>query len=197
MNENSPRPRTLTYYRPRPDFSITLRSDIMEDRDIQILEIVQTDQPVTTIMNVYNDSPKGDQCVLNRLRMIPNAVPQHPTLITGDFNLHHTSWSREDRELEQDQLATSIAEWLTQKNFTLLNKKGEVTHLARHAGERPSVINLSFASAEAVQLDTFKEWAVDPSLSMDSDHNVIIFTIDHGLKEIEDLFPNEIQRPES
>ena len=55
MDDSSPRPRTLTYYRPRPDFSITLRSDLMENRDIQILDIYQLNQPTVTIINVYND----------------------------------------------------------------------------------------------------------------------------------------------
>jgi hypothetical protein len=63
LNENSLRPRTLTYFRPWNDFSVTLRSDILEDRDIQILEVAQTGHPTTTIINVYNDSPKGDQCI--------------------------------------------------------------------------------------------------------------------------------------
>lgn len=186
LNEDSPRPRTLTYYRPCPDFSITLGSDIMEDRDIQVLDIAQENQPTTTIINVYNDSPKGDQCVLNQIRS-PNFLPRHPTLITGDFNLHHPSWAREDRALKNDQLANSIAEWLSQENYTMLNKRGKITHLARHAGERPSVIDLSFANAEATQQDTFKEWAIDPNLSLDSDHNSI--TLDHGLKEVNNFLP--------
>ena len=189
LNENTPRPRTLTYFRARADFSITLRSDLIEDRDIQILEITQTDQPTTIIVNVYNDSPRGEQCILYKLREIFNTLPAHPTLITGDFNLHHPSWSREDRALEQDQLATTVADWLAASNYSLLNKRGEITHLARHAGERPSVIDLSFASSEAITQDTFKHWAIDPSFSLDSDHNAISFTLDHGLKEIPDFFP--------
>ena len=31
ISDSSPRPRTLTYFKPRPDFSITLRSDLLED----------------------------------------------------------------------------------------------------------------------------------------------------------------------
>jgi hypothetical protein len=80
-------------------------------------------------------------------------------------------------------------EWLADKNFTLLNTRGEITHLARHAGERPSVIDLSFANAEATRLDSFKQWAVDPGLALDSDHNAIKFVLDHGLGEIPDYFP--------
>lgn len=189
QNADSPRPRTLTYFRPWHDFSITLRTDLIEDRDIQVLEINQTDQPSTSIINIYNDSPKGDQCILNKLRNIYATFPNHPTLLTGDFNLHHPSWSREDRALDQDQLSTTIADWLAELNFSLLNKRGEITHLARHAGERPSVIDLSFANPEATRLDTFKQWAVNPDLSLDSDHNAITFIIDHGLHEIPDLLP--------
>ena len=188
-NPNSPRPRTLTYFRPRNDFTITLRTDLLEDRDAQVLEINQANHPSTLIINVYNDSPKGDLCILNKLRDVYDSFPNSPTLITGNFNLHHPIWSRKDRALDHDQLSTSIAEWLTQKNFTLLNTRGEITHLARHAGERPSVIDLSFANAKATRLDTFKQWAVDPGLTLDSDHNAIKFILDHGLQEIPDYFP--------
>ena len=46
QNADTPRPRTMTYYRPRNDFSIVLRTDLLEDRDIQILEIVQANHLV-------------------------------------------------------------------------------------------------------------------------------------------------------
>jgi hypothetical protein len=47
------------------------------------------------------------------------------------------------------------------------------------------VIDLSFANTEAINQDTFKEWAVDPNIALDSDHNAINYIIDHGLKEIQ------------
>ena len=188
-NPNSPRPRTLTYVKNRNDFTVTLRSDLMEDRDIQILEVTQANHPNTLIINVYNDTPKGDLCILNQLKDTLDTFPNQPTLITGDFNLHHPSWSREDRALDQDPIAIATADWLAEKSFTLMNTRGEITHLARHGGERPSVIDLSFANAEARRLDTIKHWAIDPGLALDSDHNAIKFTIDHGLMEIPDYFP--------
>ena len=155
----------------------------MEDRDIS-----QDAHPTTTIINIYNDSPKGDLCILNWLHARNNILPQHPTIITGDFNLHHPSWACDDRALDQTQLATTIADWLAHQNFTLCNTRGEITHLARHAGERPSVIDLSFTNPEANEQDTFKDWAIDPDLALDSNHNAIKFMIDHGLKEIENIF---------
>ena len=78
-------------------------------------------------------------------------------------------------------------DWLNQANYALLNQKGEIPHLARHDGECPSVIDLSFANSQARIQDTFKEWSIDPSLAHDSDHNAIKFTIDHGLKEVENM----------
>ena len=96
-------------------------------------------------------------------------------------------WSREDRDPNPDQIATNVVEWLTRANYSLLNEKGEVTHLARHAGERPSVIDLSFANATARRLNTFKDWSINPTICHDSDHNAITFTIDNGRKEINNI----------
>lgn len=185
FDTTSPRPRTLTYFKSRPDFSVTLRSDLIEDRDIQFLDITQPGHPTISILNVYNDPSKGEDCILNRIRLNDNILPPHPTLLTGDYNLHHPKWSRDDRLAVPDQLTSDIVDWLAQSNYTMLNQKGEITHLARHDGERPSVIDLSFANHTATAQDTFKMWAIDPSLAHDSDHNAIKFIIDHGLKEIE------------
>jgi hypothetical protein len=80
LTDTSPRPRTLTYFKPRPDYSITLRSDIIEDRDIQILDITQTGHPTVTVINIYNDAPKGDQCILNRLQLMDNTCRCGPLL---------------------------------------------------------------------------------------------------------------------
>ena len=179
------RPRTMTYYRPRPDYTITLRTDIIEDPDIQILDIIQTNQPTVTVINIYNDTPKGVNCILNRIRHTRDIIRENPTALTGDFNMHHPLWSREEREARQDQLTEDTVEWITQQSLSLLNTKGEITHLARHIGERPSVIDLTFINQEATTQDTFKDWAVDPQLALDSDHNAIKFTIDQGRKEID------------
>jgi len=67
-NNTAPKkPCTLTYFCSRPDFTITLRSDIIEDHDIQILDIDQYDQPCTTLINVYNDPRLQQQSALNCL----------------------------------------------------------------------------------------------------------------------------------
>ncbi|KZT65666.1 hypothetical protein DAEQUDRAFT_768721 [Daedalea quercina L-15889] len=54
------RPRAMAYARKRSDYTITLRSDLANDLDLQILEIAQDPRPPTIIANIYNDDRK--QC---------------------------------------------------------------------------------------------------------------------------------------
>ena len=84
-------------------------------------------------------------------------ISPHPTLLTGDFNLHHPLWSRDDREAQQDQLTENIVDWITLQGLTLLNPKGEITHLAQCDRERPSIIDLSFTNQEASDRNTDPE----------------------------------------
>ena len=141
-----------------------------------------------TIINIYNDTPKGENAIINRAQRTANIIRPHPTILTGDFNMHHPLWSREDREASQEQIVDDVVEWTAQLGLTLLNTKGEITHLARHSGERPSVIDLSFTNYEATSQGTIKDWAIDPQLSLDSDHSAIKFSIDQGRTEIENIF---------
>jgi len=83
--------------------------------------------------------------------------------------------------------AETIVEWLTEEGFTLMNKKGEITHPPRSAQERPSVINLTFINRQAIQAGTVKEWAIDPGLAHDTDYLGIKFLIAHGQMEINNL----------
>ncbi|PPQ73559.1 hypothetical protein CVT24_007444 [Panaeolus cyanescens] len=168
----------MTYCKYHQNFSITLRSDILEDPDIQILDITQEGQGrqrTTTIINVYNDPSLKGACILKRLLdlELPN---DHPLIITGDFNLHHILWSASP--VGHDKTTEEIVDKLYERGFSLLNNKGEITHPARHAGERDSVIDLSFVNQTALMEDTFKDWSIDPELSLDSDHYAIRFVID-------------------
>jgi len=120
------KPRTLTYFCSRPDFTVTVRTDIVEDHDIQILDINQCNQPCTTLINVYNDPRLQQQSALNRL-CCTNLPQDHPIIITGDFNLHHDMWVAGPVGNDNTRTAESIVEWLSEEGFTLMNKKGEIT----------------------------------------------------------------------
>jgi hypothetical protein len=184
-NPNPTRPRTLTYFKRRQDFTVTLRPDLCEDRDIQILDIRQSNHPPVFLINIYNDTAGlRNDCILKRLANVP-LPPNTPSIITGDFNLHHTLWSK-GTPLETT-LTDGIVDWLTLKGFSVMNTKGEVTHPARHGNESPSVIDLTFVNGEALNLGIVNEWAVDPTLAHDSDHFAIRFQIDQVSEEIDNL----------
>ncbi|KAJ7152581.1 hypothetical protein C8R43DRAFT_886138, partial [Mycena crocata] len=85
-----PPPRVMTYYKNRPDFTVTLRSDITQDLDIQVLDVAQPGAPTITFVNVYNDNKQRVPAVerVKALRL-PEDTPVVPL---GDWNLHHELW---------------------------------------------------------------------------------------------------------
>jgi len=146
LNSIAPKkPHTLTYFHSRPDFTVTLRSDIVEDHDIQILDIEQHNQPLTTLINIYNDPRLQQQSTLNCLHRT-NLPTDHPVIITGDFNLHHDMWAAGPVGNDDTRMSEVIIEWLTEEGFTLMNKKGEITHPPHNTREKASVIDLTFVN---------------------------------------------------
>jgi len=45
----------MAYFQPRPSMEVVLYSDLIQDQDIQILNIIHQGNPTTTIINLYND----------------------------------------------------------------------------------------------------------------------------------------------
>ncbi len=185
LTNTNTRPRTMTYYQRRPDYTINLRTDILEDRDIQIIDIKQTNQPTTTIINVYNDTSglKGN-CILKKL--IQTEVPNdHPTIITGDFNLHHELWSA--GPVGNNNMTDEIVDWLSRNGFSIMNTKGEITHPQRNNREKASVIDLTFINGKTASSGILQDWAIDPSLAHDSDHYAIKFILNQEQTEIQNI----------
>ncbi|KAJ6509716.1 hypothetical protein DFH09DRAFT_1100650 [Mycena vulgaris] len=85
-------PRVMAYYKIRPDFTVTLPSDITQDLDIQIVDVSQPGAPTTMYVNVYNDS-KQARPAIERL-MTLTFPTDRPVILLGDWNLHHKLWSR-------------------------------------------------------------------------------------------------------
>ena len=170
-------PRVMAYYRKRPDLDVTLRSDIIQDPDIQILDITQTGKPTTTIVNIYNDPQKKRNSSAYRLRELALPTESH-TILTGDWNLHHTLWS--NRDCPGNEITDNVVDWLTEKGFSMMNEKGEITFRPRSARGSSSTIDLTFANSQSIADDVIKDWAINPSLAFGSDHHAIQWTIDHG-----------------
>ena len=84
------RPRVFAYTNRVSDATCTLRSDLIEHGDIMALEVHRKNLNCL-IINLYNDEHNTAVDLLYRA-----ALPQStPTIITGDFNLHHPNWSPE------------------------------------------------------------------------------------------------------
>ncbi|GBE90189.1 hypothetical protein SCP_1900380 [Sparassis crispa] len=81
----------MAYVSKRDDFSVTLRSDIAQDLDIQVLEVQQHAHPPTLLVNIYNQSPLHDdhgEWTAERLRQIQFPL-DIPIVLSGDWNSHH------------------------------------------------------------------------------------------------------------
>ncbi|KZT63362.1 hypothetical protein DAEQUDRAFT_770695 [Daedalea quercina L-15889] len=88
------RPRVMAYIRRRGDFKVTLRSDIANDLDMQVLKIAQAPHPSTIVVNIYNDDCKqGNRSAAKRLRQL-DLPTDLPVVLSGNWNIHHPMWSR-------------------------------------------------------------------------------------------------------
>ncbi|KAJ7693987.1 Endonuclease/exonuclease/phosphatase, partial [Mycena metata] len=175
--------KVMAYYKPRADFTVTLRSDIAQDLDIQVVDVAQPGAPTTTYVNVYNDSKERFPAV-ERLKAL-NLLADRPVVLLGDWNLHHELWSVIG--IEGNARANMFVQWITEKGYSILNKKGEVTFTPHAKNGSSSVIDLTFVNAAAVNNDTVKDWTIDPSMSYGSDHRGIRWVNDHGRTEIENV----------
>jgi hypothetical protein len=175
------RPRVMAYVKQRNDFTVTLRSDITQDLDIQVLDIHQPPHPTTTIVNVYN----GGRETRNAARHLRDLEVDHegqPVIITGDFNMKHPWWA--DTDKAPAGTAAEFVEWIQNHGYELENKRGEPTFQERGRHARTSTIDLTFTNTAAAAIGSTKEWTVDRDISGDSDHFAIRWEVDYGAEEV-------------
>ena len=126
---------------------VVFRSDLIQDRDIQILNIIHQDNPTTNIINLYNDHKRHDECATALLRTISLSHNQ-PTIITGDWNIYHHLWSsfpNINSSMETDYMV----DWLMIHGYLLSNTSGQHTFISHTSWGTPSVLNLIFANGPA------------------------------------------------
>lgn len=184
--DDDPRPRVMVYYKANPTFQLVHRTDIISHPDVMVIDLVQEGQPTICLVNIYNcpDRANRSSSVAFRLRYL-NLPTDRPVILAGDWNIHHPLWSINDARPTAN--AAAIADWLDDKGFTIQNSKGEATWHAQGRRHGESVIDLTFCNTHATQLNTVKEWALDPRLSYGSDHTAIRWTIDPGVREVENV----------
>jgi len=117
---------------------------------------------------------------------LPSTV--FPTLVVGDFNIHHPSADRIRRhnssELKASFLYFSMA---AEHGYTLLNTPGVYTRFPLPGSSRPSHLDRAFASTSLVPF--FQDWSTDlPSTG--SDHVPINITIAHPIRAPPPPAPN-------
>ncbi|KZV78592.1 hypothetical protein EXIGLDRAFT_783579 [Exidia glandulosa HHB12029] len=184
------RPRVLTYYRRRRNYTIVPRYDLVDDADAMAVEVRQSGRRPIIYYNVYNQGeadadgrPRG-RTTFQRV-FIDAASPPVPAdaaaVLVGDFNEHHPWW-----ELMQDQprrQAREMAEWLRDRNFTLTNGFDEPT-FASHATGVTSVLDLAFCNPAAGRLDAVYNFRVDAAATGASDHFALVWESPPGSEPV-------------
>ncbi|CAK5274977.1 unnamed protein product [Mycena citricolor] len=177
----------MTYYKKRPDFDVTLRSDLAQDLDIQIIEVSRQNGKRWLYANVYNEGGHRPASA-ERLQQV-NLPQDTPTIFLGDWNLHHKLWSCTDKN--GNRRSNKFVEWMMESDTgprgILLNEKGAVTFTPHNNMGSSSVLDLVFANSKAAAEDTLQEWTIDRSMSYGSDHHGIRWTTDDGRTEINNI----------
>jgi endonuclease/exonuclease/phosphatase family metal-dependent hydrolase len=96
-------------------------------------------------------------------------------IYTGDWNLHHTSWSLDGTTKGQ---ASQHKDWLDDNNLTLINTPGIPTWQSK--SRQQSKIDLTFINTPASNKQIITNWQVNHEISFASDHFPITWTIDQG-----------------
>ncbi|KAL4256816.1 hypothetical protein AB1N83_011418 [Pleurotus pulmonarius] len=144
-------PKVATYVRRNVlGLTATPRPDIAKHPNILPVEFTYGNFSFLTV-NVYNEGNGAKAEAITMLSLLP-LNPLIPTVVAGDFNLHHGMWS-----------LTSVA-----------NQLGARTRVGI-SGQRDSVIDLAFFNRAAINSATFSPPVVDEDLSFGSDHNALVY----------------------
>ena len=163
------KPRVMFYVSRFLDAQINPITDTDQDPDMQIVK-VQTNNLNFTIYNIYNEGDRqGSSKRTIERALLPLSLTE-PTLVLGDFNLHHHWWD----PLCTDNSAKSedFISWVHTQRLELLNDPGIGTYF-RPKMKKESVLDLSFATEDLVPI--VEDWQVLPMAG--SDHHPILFTL--------------------
>ncbi|KAF8829681.1 hypothetical protein HHX47_DHR2000335 [Lentinula edodes] len=175
-------PRVYAYVKNGLHAEVTLRTDIICDRDIMVLDVTPQGGRTTTYIHFYNDPSMGRQQILWRLRHLGLPLDR-PVVLTGDANIHHIRWSR--GAPRTSSITEEVVAWLDEHNFLLVNKKGVPTHFPHDTEKHPSVIDLTWSNVQATRNDAIRDWAIDDNLAVGSDHMGIRWALNQVSEGIE------------
>ena len=145
--------RVMAYYRLQAGIKIILQTNIGTNLDFMILDVKceGSRHLLTCIINIYNQAELGEaqepRYTTDRLINI-NIHPGTPTIITGDWNLHHNSWNSAV-DIESTPARTQeVVDWLKGQGFNMCSERD--IHTRSGSGtHQDSVIDLTFTNETA------------------------------------------------
>ncbi len=180
IKENN-HPRVIAYYKLQAGMEVTLRTNIGSDLDFMILEVKHkgSRHPPTHIINMYNQVEPGDiqNPSFTTDRLASKILhPGIPTVITGNWNLHHNNWNSAIEKESTPSRTQEVVDWLEGQGFSLCSERDIYTR----SGSRTqcnTIIDLTFANETAIGQGVVHNHSVNPDLMLLSDHNALMFTL--------------------
>ena len=165
----------MAYAREQNDVIVVPRYDICLDHDMMVIEIQQRPHKPILVVNLYNPPPgsSGAHSTRQRLKLL-DLPDSSPTIIAGDFNLHHPDW--EEMTTEPPATTRAMAEWIQDMSFLLLNVHNYPT-FHHHHHLHHSLCDLTLANTRAIGRALVSQWKVDEEARTGSDYVVIRFTV--------------------
>lgn len=167
------RPRVLIYISKTTSCSVTVRSDIIQDPDIQIIEVIAIKEPFL-IVNLYNEKQLGSDLLDTTVdRTILNKLPLGKRwLLVGDFNLNDPYWNPIGTVT---QASSRLVSWLQKQeaiqliDYDIVNNEGGT--FFRSNLLKTSIIDLTFIKGFKNIL--WEDW--EYAQHTGSDHEAITF----------------------
>jgi hypothetical protein len=174
---NGVRPRVATYIRKGiKHLMVHPRLDVFNSPDIIMLSLHYGNFSFDLI-NVYNAGP-GHNASSVRALMDAELDPLVPTVVSGDFNLHHPLWALENgHQRASSGAAADLVEWMESHAFAILNNLSYATRRGQSADQNDSIIDLTLINYTAADMELISKWECSEELAFDSDHNGISWMI--------------------
>lgn len=142
LPKSTRRPRVACYIRKCLSLQILPKNIFAEENDVLVLEI-SGNLETFHLLNVYNekalnpDSTSSSSGLCTVQRALSSYQPAYPTILVGDFNLHHTWWNRHASDSERAKArAQGFIQFLESGRFQLLNQPEVGTFYRRASKSR-------------------------------------------------------------
>lgn len=171
-----PRPRVAAFVRRGiPHLQVRARPDVLDTPDILTLHLTYGSVSLY-ILNVYNEGLRNPGTNSVRHLCDTELDPLVPTVVCGDFNLHHPLWTLPRAAPRSSATAENLVDWAEANSFALLNDTSLPTRRGR-TGQADSIIDLTWTNFVADEFQVIQDWDCSCSHAVQSDHNAVTWSI--------------------